>query len=618
MAQLRLNKGIALIELLIAIAISSIIIGLAIQVMTLVRSTFLSSNIRYTSRDLLDSTVDIIRSIKESDWDILTIDGVYHPVISGEQWTLTPGDEQISGTQFNRSVEILSVCRDESLAVVTCPAGTNDPDSRTVNIDISWTSPIPGSISSSQLLTRYAGNGFWNQSTTTDYNSGEKKNLLTTTVDDGELALESNNGPGWSSSSRVGNINITNSQVVNSHYIYDSKLFLVKDNDPGGQELLIYSLSNPASPGLISATELGANGKKIIVQNGYAYVATSDDSQELKIFNISDPTSPLPIGNLNLSGSTDATNLALSGSRLYLIRALDVTENEFYTINISNPALPSLVSSQNFTDTISDIAVDGKYAYISTYINNAEVTVIDLTINYPTDNNIVEEYDISGNEDTRAINFLYPNIYVASSQNKIYILNAQNPQAISELTQFNLNNIGDIYIADNKAFFTDLTSGTGLYIYDISTPSSPSSVGNHAVGANAYTVITNGSYAYVLNQSNSRELIVVNGGGTANVTYGEFISQTFDTGNGLTTIQSVSWNADLPVGTQIEFQIGVNSLGYAFEFVGPDGTPDTYFTSTGSYPLSSSDGQYIKVKAILSGDGTATPTIEDIRLTYIQ
>lgn len=618
MERLQSNKGIALIELLIAIAISSIIIGLAIQVMVLVRSTFLSSNIRYTSRDLLDSTVDILRSIKESDWDILTLDGVYHPVVSGEQWTLSPGDEQVAGTQFNRSIEITGVCRDESLATVTCPAGTNDPDSRMASVIISWSSPIPGSITNSLLLTRYAGNGFWNQSTSADFNSGEKKNILLTTVDDGELTLESNSGPGWSSSSRVGNINITNSQNVNSHYVYDGKLFLVKDNDPGGQELLIYSLSNPASPSLISATELGSNGKKIIVHNGYAYVATSDDSQELKIFNISDPTFPLPLGNLNLPGSTDATNLALSGSRLYLVRALDATEAELYSINISNPAVPSLVYSQNFSDTVSDIVIDGKYAYLSTHIDNAEVIAIDLTANYPTDNNITDEFDITGNENTRAISFLYPNIYVSSNQNKIYILNAQNPQSISELTQFSLSNIGDIYIADNKAFFVDLTSGTGLYIYDISTPSSPSSIGNHAVGANAFAVFVNGSYAYVLNQSNSRELIVVNGGGTNNVTYGEFISQTFDTGNGLTTIQSVSWNADLPANTQIAFQIGVNSLGYAFEYVGPDGTPGTYFTSTGSYPLSASDGQYIRVKAILTGDGTSTPTVEDIRLTYIQ
>lgn len=617
MAQSRSNKGIALIELLIAIAISSVIIGLAVQVMVLVRSSFLSSNIRFNSKDILDTTVDIVRSIKESNWDNISLEGVYHPEMSGDQWILAQGDEQISGTQFSRSVEIINVCRDSNFLIVDCPDGTLDPDSKQLIFNVSWTSPISGSVSTTQLLTRYAGNGFWNQTTQSDFSNGARRNIALTAVSDGEQVLESNSGPGWAATSRAANINITNSQSVNGIAIYEGRLFIVKDNDPGGQEFLIYNISNPASPGLISATELGSNGKKIIVSGGYAYVATSDDSQELKIYNITDPTAPLPIGSLDLPGSVDATNLAISGSRLYMIRAFDGTEKEFNTINITNAAAPALISSQDFSDTISDIYIDGKYAYLSTNIDSQEVVIVDLSIELPA-NNIAAVFNISGTENTSAVYYSYPNIYVSSQQNQIYVLSAASPSAISILTQFNLNNIGDMDIMDNKGFFVDSASAQGLYIYDLTNPASPSLIGNHAIGSNATNVIVQGAYAFAVTQSNSRELIVVSGGGTNFVSTGTFYSQTLNTNNGLTSIQSISWNSTNPPSTSLGFQIAVNSLGYAFDYLGPDGTSATYYTSLGSYPLSGSRGQYIKVKVVLTGDGSVSPTLDDFRITYIQ
>ncbi len=615
MAQLRFNKGIALIELLIAIAISAIIIGLAIQVMVLVRSSFLSSNIRFSSKDILDTTVDIARSIKESSWDSLSVEGIYHPQMSGSQWILVNGEELMSGTQFTRSIQIINVCRDTSLIIVDCSTGTLDPDSKQLVIGVSWPRPISGFVSTTQLVTRYAGNGFWNQTTQSDFSSGSRQNTAVTAVTGGELVLEANLGPGWATASKIISIlNITNSQAVNDIAIYETKLFIVKDNDPGGGEFLIYNIADLGERPVSS--ELGSNGKKIIVSGGYAYIATSDDNKELQIFNISDPSSPLPIGNLNLSGADDAINLGISGSRLYVIRQWGV-EKEFNTINITNAAVPSLVSSQDFSDTISDMHIAGKYAYLSTNIDSQEVVIIDLSIEDPA-SNIAGTFDISGSENTSAINYSYPNIYISSKQNKIYILSAANPTAISTLTQFSINNIGDIEIADNKGFLVDSTSAGGMSIYDLTNPASPTLIGNHPISANATTIKVQGANAFVVTQSSSSELIVVNGGGSNFVSTGVFYSQTLNTNNGLTSVQSISWNSTNPPSTAVQFQIAVNSRGYAFDYLGPDGTPSTYYSSLVSYPLGGNTGQFIKVKAVLSGDGTASPTLNDFRITHIQ
>ncbi|HEX7318235.1 MAG TPA: MBG domain-containing protein [Pyrinomonadaceae bacterium] len=99
-------------------------------------------------------------------------------------------------------------------------------------------------------------------------------------------------------------------------------------------------------------------------------------------------------------------------------------------------------------------------------------------------------------------------------------------------------------------------------------------------------------------------------------TSGNFVSSPKDanqadgTAAGWTTI---SWNATTPAGTDIKFQAaGSNNAGGLFTFVGPDGTPNTYFTNGGS--LAQFNGsRYLKYKAYFSTTNTAlTPTLADV------
>lgn len=76
---------------------------------------------------------------------------------------------------------------------------------------------------------------------------------------------------------------------------------------------------------------------------------------------------------------------------------------------------------------------------------------------------------------------------------------------------------------------------------------------------------------------------------------------------------TLSWTASTPVGTDVKFQVaGSNNAGGLFNFVGPDGTANTYFTNGDS--LSQFNGsRYLKYKAYLSTtDTSATPTLNDV------
>jgi hypothetical protein len=81
---------------------------------------------------------------------------------------------------------------------------------------------------------------------------------------------------------------------------------------------------------------------------------------------------------------------------------------------------------------------------------------------------------------------------------------------------------------------------------------------------------------------------------------------------------TLSWTATTPAGTSVKFQVaGSNSASGPFNFVGPDGTANTYFTTGGS-SLGQFNGQrYLKYKAYLSTTAAgSTPTLGDVTFCY--
>jgi uncharacterized repeat protein (TIGR01451 family) len=107
---------------------------------------------------------------------------------------------------------------------------------------------------------------------------------------------------------------------------------------------------------------------------------------------------------------------------------------------------------------------------------------------------------------------------------------------------------------------------------------------------------------------------------TTPVTYlasGNFVSSVKDSGavvGSTTNWGTLTWNnAALPSGTSLKFQAAAsNSAAGPFNFVGPDGTTGTFFTSGAS--LSQFNGfRYLKYKALFATTvNTNTPTLNDV------
>jgi len=85
----------------------------------------------------------------------------------------------------------------------------------------------------------------------------------------------------------------------------------------------------------------------------------------------------------------------------------------------------------------------------------------------------------------------------------------------------------------------------------------------------------------------------------------------------LTPIWStLSWNASTPANTSISFQVaGSNSASGPFNFVGPDGTAGTFFTTSPASLTQFYGLRYLEYKAYLSTtDNNVTPSLDDITI----
>jgi hypothetical protein len=101
---------------------------------------------------------------------------------------------------------------------------------------------------------------------------------------------------------------------------------------------------------------------------------------------------------------------------------------------------------------------------------------------------------------------------------------------------------------------------------------------------------------------------------------GTLESSTFDTGTDQTNYTTFTWlpTSQDPAAT-LQFQVAANNDNATWNYVGPDGTAATYFTTSGTSLSTSLDGnRYIRYKAYLSTTASnKTPVLTSLTINYV-
>jgi hypothetical protein len=606
------NKGQALIELVIGFGILAIVLSAVTLLLISSRETKQrSANILSAeSASFLQS--EALRSVREASWGNLSVNGIYHVEETGTSWSLVAGSEDVSG--FTRQLIIDETCR-ENRDIVDCPSGTVDPSTKKVTSKVTWSSFFGGSVENTFYLTRYLNNSTLIQTTQAEFDQGTLVNTESTITDDGEIQLIS--GGDWATPQIVDTYNAPGSTDASDVFIQGGFAYLVRPSSTQ-DEFIVLNINNPRDVQFVGSVDLDANGYSVFASGDYAYVATSHNSRELTVVDISDENNPTIVGGgFDTPGVQNGRGIYVVGDTAYLATQGGPSA-DFFVLDINDPFSISQYDSINLDATGFDIQVLGDYAYVATSGNTQELQVIDVS--NPNNISPVGSYNTPGGADGQSIFVEGTTVYLTTndSSDEFYILNASNLANIIQVGATGLGGHGlGVFVQGELAFVTSNAGDNEFQVVDISTPSSPIIIGTADLNGTGNGLVVLGDYAYLTSKNNSAEFQVIFGGDGSNfVTSGKFESATLDSGSNV-GFNFLTWTETVPAGTDIQFQIATsNTDGPWTNFVGPDGSGGSFYDSAGAIPLNSVSARYFRFKATLSGDGNDTPILEDITVNY--
>ncbi|HTS73439.1 MAG TPA: carboxypeptidase regulatory-like domain-containing protein, partial [Gaiellaceae bacterium] len=160
------------------------------------------------------------------------------------------------------------------------------------------------------------------------------------------------------------------------------------------------------------------------------------------------------------------------------------------------------------------------------------------------------------------------------------------------------------------------SSGTAAYTCSCSPDSSPYANGQRVTSTNS------GSSWTADTTAGGRDLNFVTYINPGYASSGTFVSSLKDANpvpGSTPKWTSLSFTATTPAGTAVAFQVAGSNNAYGpFNYVGPDGTASTFFTSSGASLTPQFDGfRYLRYKATLTtNNGSVTPSLSSVQVCF--
>lgn len=640
------QKGVSLVEFLIAIGLTAIFLPALITALISSREGKAQQNERLQAIHLLKESQEAIRVIHEGGWNNFNTDGVFHPVISGNTWTFSPGAETVN--DFTRRVDITAVYRDAVSGAIIENGGILDPSTKRVVTTVSWGSPIPSSISSSSTyVTRFMDNNTRIHTTESDFTDGSlPNNTLITNTSGGEVTLASGGHGNWCAPFlSMTEKDLPKSGVANAISAIEGRVFAGTGENASGVSFANITIDQNSPPNAtIAGTLNGYKTNDLFGENNYAYIATDNNGKEIVIIQLSSlPYSET--GYFDAPGNGNGTSVYAVGNTGYMI-----TGSKLYNFDLS-----AKTGSRNridldgvtLTGNGKQFVVLGNFAYVSSDNTTRQLQIVDL--NDPTNLQIVgySQLDASGGTSV-TVNDLATRAFVVTSNSaakkEFFIVDITTKTGsrptIGSYEANGMNPLAVGVVPGNKAVMGG-SGGEEYQVLDISNEANPTRCGGLNIDTGVRGIDTviesdDDSFAYVVTGDAPSELKLIEGGpGGKHASSGDFTSAIIDTGSEVAFNKFIA-TVSQPLGTTLTFQVagadrggaGNDCAGAIYNFVGPDGTASTYYSSTGSLiegsiPLNDDGSGYenparcFRYKAYFNTTSSlSTPVLYDFNLNY--
>ncbi len=299
--------------------------------------------------------------------------------------------------------------------------------------------------------------------------------------------------------------------------------------------LVVVSLADPAHPQVVNTVDTDGYATSAAIVGSTLYLS---DNFSLKVFSIANPASPTLVSSLPIVGY--AYDVAASGTTVCVTQS----QGAIRVINAANPAAPSVVGTFTAVDPGS-IAMSGNYLYVPDSIfglkivNVANPAAPTLVATCPCDGKDLWNVAIAGTKayaggwrDLHVVDVANPLAPVslgfatstalspkriAVSGTKAFIAdygafaawNVGTPSALSQASRIaDFGSIADVAILGSLAYVASYSEG--LWILDVSNPSSPVRRSHTPIDGWINELTIQGTYLYAsvtLNSGESRIFI---------------------------------------------------------------------------------------------------------------
>lgn len=426
------SRGFGIIEIIVAMGIMVII---ATSGVASIVQTFSANRLgaEYTEATAIAKEgLEASRSIRNQNWTSLGAGA--HGITAGSSWSFSGSSNTLGA--FTRTVTVSAAARNGSDQIVAS-GGTPDSDIYRIDSQVSWNaSPTrSNTITLTTYLTQFmkaivTGIGNWASPLLAGSLNLSGNNDGTKIQVDGDYAyIVRNGGASFSvvsitdptTPSQTGSLSLSgtpNNIAFTSPYAYIASQNNSQEvqvvtvaapaapvvagsyNAPGNadatgiyvngnylyvtraestdNEFLIVDITSPATPTLTASLNLGTGSNpEVVVLGNYAYVVSGNDTQELRVINISNKTSPTLLTTLDLSGVDDALTIEGFDNTIVVGRS----NGSVHVISVATPSAPAVVGTYTAAGAVNDLSLgnDNKYVFMGTSANSSEFEVIDIS-----------------------------------------------------------------------------------------------------------------------------------------------------------------------------------------------------------------------------------------------
>ncbi len=320
----------------------------------------------------------------------------------------------------------------------------------------------------------------------------------------------------WQNPTTLGSVDLGPGESATGLDVVNKIVYLsASASDKSKPDFFIVNATNGQSPYIVSQINTGEGLNAVDVAGNYAYVANDDDDAQLQVIDISNPALPSLIKSFKLNGVSGSgaigQSIFYSNSKIY-IGTKAASGPEFHIVDVSNPAVPLDIGSYETGANVNDIFVSGNTAYIATSADNSELTILDVT----NSSSIVKlgDFNAVAGDDGKSVYITGTTAYLGrTGGGSLSIINVSNPALPVQLGTANLGGAGvnGIIVRDYLAFLATTDSNKEFQIWNVSSSSAPVQWSSYNFSQVGTGVDYEDNFVYVSVRSNDAFRIITSG-----------------------------------------------------------------------------------------------------------